>query len=538
MEFGPVDLDAAVGAILAHSQRLSDGVIKKGTVLDASHIERLRKDGLDQVIVARLDRDDVVEDAAAARVAIAIAGEGVRVDDAFTGRANVFADTDGIFLVEPDALNALNAVDEAITIATLPSFSRVAAGQMVATVKIIPYAVSGASVGLVERNAAENAAACSVAPFARLQAALIATRTLGDKDKVIEKRRAAVLQRVRALGGRLISDATCDHAIDPLTAAISGALDEGPDVLLVFGAAAISDRNDVIPAALAKAGGEIVHMGMPVDPGNLLMLGRLGETSVVGVPSCAASPKLNGFDWVLERLFANIPVGGADIMQMGVGGLLGEIPSRIQPRARSKSPKKAEPTVAALVLAAGAVSRVSDRFRLVEPFEGAPMIRRVCMTALESRAGEVIVVTGQGADDVERALEGLDVRIVHNPDHAAGLSTSLRAGVNALSDDVDAAVVMLGDMPMVQAGTIDRIIDANTEADGRSICVPVSGGKRGNPVLWPAGFFETLTQLAGDQGARSVIASNPESVIHVDVDDAGVLLDYDAAAALRGLAKN
>ena len=104
------------------------------------------------------------------------------------------------------------------------------------------------------------------------------------------------------------------------------------DPILVFGASAIVDRGDVVPAAVRAAGGEVVHVGMPVDPGNLLMVGRIGRADVIGVPSCATSVKLNGFDWVLQRLLANLPVGRAEIVAMAPGGLLTEIEARPQPR--------------------------------------------------------------------------------------------------------------------------------------------------------------------------------------------------------------
>jgi molybdenum cofactor cytidylyltransferase len=119
------------------------------------------------------------------------------------------------------------------------------------------------------------------------------------------------------------------------TAALAVALAEGDAPLrLVLTASATSDAGDVGPAALVAAGGRLTRFGMPVDPGNLLFLGRLGEAHVIGLPGCARSPALNGADWVLERVVCGHPPTRLDIAAMGVGGLLGEIPSRPEPRER------------------------------------------------------------------------------------------------------------------------------------------------------------------------------------------------------------
>ncbi len=119
------------------------------------------------------------------------------------------------------------------------------------------------------------------------------------------KSEAVMRERLAATGAALASVVVCDHAQAAVVTAISEARNAGHSPILVMGASAIVDRGDVIPAALTEAGGQVLHLGMPVDPGNLLMLGRVADTPVIGVPSCARSPKVNGFDWVLERVLAN-----------------------------------------------------------------------------------------------------------------------------------------------------------------------------------------------------------------------------------------
>lgn len=334
MRFGTVALANAEGAVLAHSIPLPGGVIKKGTLLGPLHIERLKAAGLSEVMVAQLDPGDVPEDEAARRIAAAIGGTGIHIADAFTGRTNLFATARGVVVINAGVIAALNAIDESITVATLQPYARVEDKQMVATVKIITFAVPEHFVRSAESIARDSAggSVLRLAPFKARSVALVLTATAGAKASLIAKRARVTGERIASLGGAVISEETVSHTIADVSEAIARARRSSPDCILVFGASAIVDRGDVIPAGVTAAGGTVIHLGMPVDPGNLLMLGEMEDMAIVGVPSCASSPKLNGFDWVLERIMAGLPLGRAEIAAMAVGGLLMEIPTRPQPR--------------------------------------------------------------------------------------------------------------------------------------------------------------------------------------------------------------
>ncbi|HXJ02815.1 MAG TPA: NTP transferase domain-containing protein, partial [Micropepsaceae bacterium] len=249
-------------------------------------------------------------------------------------------------------------------------------------------------------------------------------------------------------------------------------------------------------------------------------------------PSCARSPKVNGFDFVLQRLFADLPVSSADIMRMGVGGLLQEIPSRPQPRDAEHASLRA-PRIAALVLAAGLSSRMGSN-KLLQEWRGKPLLRWTVEAALASGASPVIVVTGNESAKVEAALKGLDVRFAHNWDFRDGLSTSLKCGLAAVPDSADGAIVLLGDMPEIATNLIDRMIAAFSPADNRSICVAVHQNRRGNPVLWSRAFFPEIASLTGDEGARRLLAEHDELVCEIEAGGAS-LRDIDTPEALAAL---
>jgi len=530
MKFGPVAVEEAAGGIAVHSIRAPGIVLKKGTVIGAAEIAALKSAGVASVTVARLDAGDVSEDLAAAQIAAAAGGDHVRIDNAFTGRCNLFAASAGALVVDTAAIDRLNLIDESITLATLPAFKPVVEGEMIATVKIIPFAVGKPALDAALAAAQDAEPLVRVAPYVIRKVGVISTQLPGLADKVIDKTLRVTAERLAPAGAEIIAERRVPHDTAALTVALDAMLAEGVEMVMVFGASAIADRRDVIPAAIEATGGRIEHFGMPVDPGNLLLIGDLGGRPVLGAPGCARSPKENGFDWVLTRLLAGLPVTRADVARMGVGGLLMEIVTRPQPREEPAKPEGR--SVAALVLAGGQSRRMGGPNKLLAEIAGKPLVRRVVEQALASRAKPVIVVTGHQREKVEAALAGLPVMFSHNPDFADGLSTSLKAGMAALPEDADAAVVCLGDMPQVDAALIDRLSDAFDPERGALIVAPTFGGKRGNPVVWARRFFPELAALQGDVGARHLIGAHADALVEVAAENRGVFLDVDTPDAL------
>ena len=532
MRFGPVNVAAATGTVLAHGMKVGDRSFKKGRVLSAADVELLVQEGFEAVVGARFDADDVTEDAAAQTAAQALAGPGVRVGAPFTGRCNVFAAADGLFLVSTADIDRFNAVDEALTAATLPGSRAVREGEMLATIKVIPFAVPGA---VLDRALARLGPepAIRVAAFEPMEAAVIQTRLPATRETVLDKTSRVLRSRIEALRGRIVVDTRCDHAPGAVALAVGRALDAGADLVLIAGASAIVDRRDVVPDGIVEAGGVVLHLGMPVDPGNLLLLARCRGRPVLGLPGCARSPAPNGLDLVLERLAAGLEVAPGDIMTMGVGGLLKETAARSQPRrgSRGSSPVRAA-HVSAVVLAAGRSTRMGTVNKLLVTLDGRMMVRAVVDALGGSSVGPIVVVTGHESERVEEALAGADVRLVRNPEYRQGLSGSLRIGLAALPESTQGAVICLGDMPLVTSKHVDKLVAAFDPGEGREICVPVFEGKRGNPVLFARRFFDEMTAVRGDVGARHLIGEYEEYVCEVAMGDRAVLVDVDSPQAL------
>ena len=525
MRFGEVPVEKAVGALAGHAVRAGRRRFAKGHAFTDDDVATLRDAGIQTVVAARLDAHDVHEDEAAYRLA-SIVGSAVEAARPGTGRCNLHAAVAGLFNADRDVVNAVNAVDPGITLATLPDATPVERGRMTATVKIIPFAVPREALERAEAIVTERSA-CAVQAWRPLRYAMVSTLLPSLKSSVLDKTERITRDRLTAVDGTLVSHERTPHEVGALAAALRAS---DADVILVFGASAVTDASDVIPAAIRAAGGRVERFGMPVDPGNLLVIGDIGGRPVIGAPGCARAPAENGFDWALHRVAAGLPVTDEWLRSLGVGGLLMEIHSRPQPR--EGVAREAKNELAVVVLAAGASRRMGEENKLTRPVDGTPLVARAVDAALAADIGAIHVVTGHEADAVGKALVGRDASFVHNPNFADGMSTSLATGIAAV-EGAGGAMLVLGDMPDVTADGLRALAVAFREHGGERVVAArdPATGRRGNPVVWPRAMFADLVAIEGDRGARDLLmASDP---VLVDVEGSSLDLDTPEAFVVR-----
>ncbi len=540
MIFSRVTLAEAQGAILAHSLKTPEKVLRKGALIDPTAYALLQAAGYDEVTVARLEAGDTPEGAAATQLGGLLLGPGFRRSEDVHGRVNLFAEAQGLLRLDASKIERLNLIDESVTLATLPDRSVVAPDDMVATLKIIPFAVSAATMAAAEALIGEGEAAFVLKPFRRLTVGLVLTTLPQLKEAAISHTIAATEARIGAHGGAMLPSLRTAHETPPLAEAIRRLLADGADMVLISGASAVTDRRDIAPRAIVEAGGRIDHFGMPVDPGNLICFGEIGGRPAIVLPGCARSPVLNGIDWVLDRLFAGEAVGATEVARMGVGGLLKEMETRPAPRLSTRAAgygaaPQAPPRIAAIVLAAGNSTRMAPDNKLLAALpDGRVMIARTVDNVLGAAVRPVLVVTGHQDAAVRQALAGRAVRFIHASDYQAGLAASLHAGVAALAANIGAALICLGDMPLVEPAVLNALLAAFDQAEGREIVMPSFDGQRGNPVLWGRRFFTELLALTGDAGARQILHRHMEAVVEVPVETDAVLRDFDTKEALAG----
>ncbi len=526
MKFGPVPVGEVEGAILAHATLAGKSRLKKGTVLGDNEVASLREAGIETVIAAVLEAGDVAENEASARLGAAFAEPSLKIEEAHTGRVNILAANDGVLQIDKAVINAFNAVDPDVTIATLPEYLRVSSGDMVATIKIIPFAVAGTVLDKAIAIVSETA--IIVRSFRPHRVGLIQTELPTTKPSVLDKTRSVTEARLARSGSSVGQEIRTKHSAGHVAKAITE-LAGTHDAVVIFGASAVSDSQDVIPSAIRMAGGNVERFGMPVDPGNLLVLGAMNGKPVLGAPGCARSPKENGFDWVIDRLFAGMQISGNDVASMGVGGLLKEMAARPQPRERASG--KRDYPVQAIVLAAGQSSRAGSTNKLLAKFDGVPLVRMVVDELEKSKTIRTTVVTGYDSGVIEKALASSDCNIVLNSDYTTGMASSFKAGIGDLDRSASGAIIVLADMPGLNTNHVNHLIDAFAASNGQGIVRATYHGRPGNPVILPRKVLLQAQNLTGDIGARHLIEASDAEIVDVEIGEAAAL-DVDTVEAI------
>jgi len=356
MKFEPVPLSEAKGKILGHNIAAADGqrLLRKGKPLTDDDLKSLRALGRVSVYIAHMEPDDVDENTAARRVAEAICGVGLHITGVASGRANLLSNEMGILRIDVERLMQLNDCD-GITLATMLTHSPVHPRQIVATIKIIPYAVPESVVSKAEAIANGSQPIVRVDALPSRSAGMILSgstsmhqRLLSDFEplRVRIEKLGSVVKRTDfvALNDEADEAALADMLREQLSAGIR--------LILLAGETAIMDAQDIVPRAVVRAGGTIESVGAPVDPGNLLMLAYINDVPIVGAPGCARSKKINIVDWILPRLLAGDKLTRRDIVGLGHGGLLQDVHERGMPRdvKEEATDQQSEPETATAVI--------------------------------------------------------------------------------------------------------------------------------------------------------------------------------------------
>ena len=339
MKFERRPINESLGAILAHniSDDVGSRVLRKGTPISENELHTLSELGRSHVFVAEIEEGDIGEAQAARRTAELLRGKNLRPVGAATGRTNLLSELAGILHIDVNRLGRLNEIP-GVTLSTLRDRSVVPERQMVASIKIIPYAIPASSMAEIE-SITQAGPIVSVLPLGHKRVHLLLLGGAPILDKLEADFKQPLSERVKTLGSEIEQTHKVATDSDDPVLAIAAALQRIAaseiDLLIMAGETAVMDPRDVIPTAVKHAGGYVETTGAPVDPGNLLMIAYLGDLPVLGAPGCARSPKENVVDWVLPRLLSGEHLEKTDITRLGHGGLLEDIKERPFPRANA-----------------------------------------------------------------------------------------------------------------------------------------------------------------------------------------------------------
>jgi molybdenum cofactor cytidylyltransferase len=326
MKFGPVPVQESAGKLLAHNLPRPDGhgFFRKGKLLAEEDIRQLCAQGHRSIYVAEIEPGDVEENQAALRVARAAAGDGLIIRESNQGRADLVAAADGIVRIDPMRLAQINDCD-GIAFATGYSLRPATKGQTVATIKIIPYALPVATLEQIEKIA-RTGPVIELKPLVSRPVGIVLTGHPDNQEHLHNGFGLPLQRRVEASGSVVTEVTFCPFVDDGDEARLAGILSaqirNGAQLILIGGETSIMDRNDVVPVAIRQAGGVMISLGAPVEPGNLLMLAYLDAVAVIGAPGCARGRAKNVVDWVLPALLAGHRLTRADITGLGYGGYI------------------------------------------------------------------------------------------------------------------------------------------------------------------------------------------------------------------------
>ena len=539
MKIENLDPRESKGSILAQSYNLSERKLSKGTRVSKAIVELLNKENIKSILCAVPDENDMDEDAAAEAISNAIDRNRIYAEEASTGRVNFRTPALGVVRYNRELIKKINLVDESIAFSIVEHNQLLAKNDLIATLKIIPFF---ASKIYVERVVAllSKYEIFKIHRLEEKKVDFIQTYYNWQKRSIFKATSNVTRSRLDALGCLLEKETLIPHDHESLCSEIKSSLDSGAQVLLISGASAITDRSDYIPKAILSVGGEIIQYGLAVDPGNLLLIGQIGSTTVIGMPGCARSPKLNGFDWVLQLLMANIPITKEELADMGAGGLLMEIASRPLPRALSKSVYKRGKKIMGVILAAGNSTRMGKDNKLLRNVGDASLVRNTAVEMLNSDVDSCSIVLGYQSDKVAEVIKDLNISLILNPLWQEGQASSLKAALNTLDDTYSDLLIMLGDLPGVKSRHINTIIEEHLLTNNRrsKITIPSFNGKKGNPVIWGRSFFPDLSNLEGDVGGRALFNHHPAAINLLDMDDPAVVTDTDTPEDFENFMSN
>ena len=518
-------IEDSCGYLLMHSVFLKDGRLRKGKIIDQDDIYVMKSSEIEMVYVGEYEQDDIPENDASSQIAKAIAMDEFLISPTLSGKTNITVSSDGLIEIDEDNVTKLNNLSPNVAISTLNNHDVIYRGDHILSVKIISYAISSLHLEKIISFLKKNRI-IKLKAFKSMRIGVIYTTSKNEKQSLIEKTKKSIKSRISDYNSTIMDERIISHDYMTIKENVDQLKDSNINCILLFLSTSISDVNDIVPSVIDELGGEIKSFGMPVDPGNLTLNGKIQSVDIVVAAGSARSDSLNGLDWHLNCIHAGIEVTQDMVNSLGVGGLLKDIDFAIKRKRVSKAIDTKKSNIAAVVLCAGESKRMGKKNKLLLQVEGKSLIKNYIEKISKSNVSEIVIVTGHQSDEIAKELDGYDLKFIHNEKYKEGMSTSLNTGINSLSDNINAAIICLPDMPMIGIYEINKLIEYYNPSIGNEICIATYNDQRGNPVLWDRKYFKKLMQIKGDKGGRYLLPKFLDKSVEVKLGEA-VTFDVD-----------
>jgi len=331
-----IRIEDAIGQTLCHDMTgIANG--KKGVLFARGHViaqedlPRLMDIGKNHVFVWDPDADEVHENDAALDVAKAVCGPGLTHDEKpAEGKLLMYAKHRGLFSLNRDALYKINSVGD-YTIACLPDLTGVTEGAKLGGIRIVPLVTLRKTVENAVKIAEDGYPVFKVLPYKKLKCGVIITGSEVFYGRIEDKFEAIMRRKLDAFDAGILGVTKCPDDLDTITAAISDFKKKGAELILLTGGMSV-DPDDLTPAAIRESGAVVVTQGMPMQPGNMLMISYLDGTVLIGVPGASMHSPVTSLDVFLPRIFAGLEISSDDIPSLGEGGFCAVCETCIYPR--------------------------------------------------------------------------------------------------------------------------------------------------------------------------------------------------------------
>lgn len=531
MKCAEFDINKAKGVRLFNPVQLADRLMPKGRKLDSEDIDALKKAGIRRIFGAEEEIHDISFQIALRQLCAKLCGEATAYSIGDNGIAKIVATRNGIFECSEERAAKFNRFSDFAVLNTIEPFQNVKAGEVIAELQTEYPIIPQKEIDKILYSLSGNTTLLQVTEDKPHRAALLYTQFYNN-DEEEARFTSAVQKLVNDFGGLQIDFSTeysAPHHIQGIADTLSYAVNQPNDLIFIVPGQRSGSRYDVIRSALLSFVDDIICSNIPqIGISDFIIATKRGK-KIICLPYDYAeidSP-------LLKRLILQVIVSekllSFDFRHPQNATLPDGMTLNIREQARlsgngSGDKNKNTPSVAAIVLAAGSSRRAGSN-KLLAEVDGEPLFLKAVHAAVRSKANPVYVITGYQNEEIEAALEDIDVNVLYNPSFRAGIKTSIMLGLNSLPSSCKGALLLPGDMPNITDKFLDKIIKNFKPDGGPQLLVSSFKGVKSNPVLWSRELFDKADIVPEDAGIRVIFPQYEDYTTKIETRDKSLLWD-------------
>lgn len=531
MSYQEFDVNRAKGIRLFEPLRFDGLVLPKGHILTDEDIIQLKLSGIKKIFGAAMAENDLDRPTALGILSAKLCGENTAFTTGEDGISRIVAAKGGLFVCSDDRIAKFNRLSPLMFINTVPPYAQVKAGEVIARLELTVPVIAQSLVDELVFSLSGNTELLSVAVPEVKKTALLYSRFYNDKTetkhftsvvkKLVKNFSAHELEFQREYDTR--------HSIEEVADGVERALKDDNDVVFVLAGQRSNSPQDVVPAAVRSIADEIVCQTIPVVGASDLLIATKRGKRIIVLPYEYDMTEAELCEHYIKLALVNDKIAPFDFARpqnvlINSGQFLSEAEQSVlvKPQDTQNGDKL---NIAAIILAAG-IGRRAGRNKLLADINGEPLFLRAVRAAVNSKARPVFVITGYHAEEVEAALEDIDVNIIYNPAYHSGIRTSIELGLKSVPNFCRGAILIPADMPNLTPEFINKMLDEFNETEEKQLVTASLNGIKTNPVLWSKALYAEAGLVPENADLRPVFLAHSDYTTQVE-EDADILLDVN-----------